>query len=79
MQLVQVAQHASDLDRAAAYYEALTGTAPIGRFDPPGLLFFDLTGTRLLLDANAPSALLYLRVDDVHRALERLGDLALHR
>ena len=45
---------------------------PTARFDPPGLLFFDLDGVRLLLDVNAPSALLYLRVDDVAATVERL-------
>lgn len=59
MGLVQVAQHASDLDRATAFYELLLGSPPTGRFDPPGLLFFDLDGVRLLLDGNAPRALLY--------------------
>jgi methylmalonyl-CoA/ethylmalonyl-CoA epimerase len=70
--LVQVAQHADDLDRAAAYYSELLGAAPTGRFDPPGLLFFDLGGTRLLLERGAPSAVLYLRVDSVRDSVERL-------
>lgn len=74
MRLVQVAQHADDLGRAAAFYSALLGSEPTGLFDPPGLLFFDLDGVRLLLDDKAPTAFLYLHVDDVHRALERLGD-----
>ena len=72
MGLVQVAQRATDLDRAAAFYADLLGTPPTARFDPPGLLFFDLDGVRLLLDVNAPSALLYLRVDDVAATVERL-------
>jgi len=72
MGLVQVAQRATDLDRASAFYADLLGTAPTARFDPPGLLFFDLDGVRLLLDANAPSSLLYLRVDDVAATVERL-------
>jgi methylmalonyl-CoA/ethylmalonyl-CoA epimerase len=70
--LVQVAQHADDLDRAAAYYTELLGAAPTGRFDPPGLLFFDLGGTRLLLERGAPSTILYLRVDSVRDSVERL-------
>ncbi|GAA5202640.1 VOC family protein [Microbacterium jejuense] len=73
MRLLQVAQHADDLDRASAFYETLLGTPARARFDPPGLLFFDLDGVRLLLDGNAPTALLYLRVDDVQAALDRLG------
>jgi methylmalonyl-CoA/ethylmalonyl-CoA epimerase len=74
MRLVQIAQHAADLDRAARFYSDLLGAPPAARFDPPGLLFFDLDGVRLLLDAGAPSALVYLRVDDVHAALGRLGE-----
>ena len=72
MELVQVAQRAEDLDRAARFYEQLLGSAPTARFDPPGLLFFDLAGTRLLLDRVAPAALLYLRVDDVRARIEQL-------
>ena len=41
MKLIQVAQRAVDLDRASAFYSRLLGSAPSGRFDPPGLLFFD--------------------------------------
>jgi methylmalonyl-CoA/ethylmalonyl-CoA epimerase len=74
MRLVQVAQHADDLDRAATFYVRLLGVEPSARFDPPGLLFFDLAGTRLLLDRNAPSSLLYLQVDDVHATIEALRD-----
>src|SRR5436853_433666 len=50
----------------------VVGLRLIGRFDPPGLAFFDLGDTRLLLETGAPSALLYLRVDDPAAALERL-------
>lgn len=72
MGLVQVAQRAQDLDRASAFYADLLGRPATARFDPPGLLFFDLDGVRLLLDVGAPSALLYLRVDDVAATVERL-------
>lgn len=72
MRLAQVAQHADDLGRAAAFYERLLGSPPIARFDPPGLLFFALDGTRLLLDRGAPSALLYLTVDDVRERVAQL-------
>jgi methylmalonyl-CoA/ethylmalonyl-CoA epimerase len=70
--LVQVALHATDLDRAAEFYSDLLGVQPSGRFEPPGLLFFDLEGVRLLLDGNAPSSMLYLEVPDVRRAVEDL-------
>jgi len=68
----QVAQRATDLDRAAAFYTDLLGTPPSGRFDPPGLLFFQVGATRLLLEENAASALIYLRVDDLPVTVERL-------
>ncbi|WP_106814946.1 VOC family protein [Microbacterium timonense] len=74
MRLVQVAQRASDLPRAADFYAALLGTPPTAMFDPPGLLFFDLEGVRLLLDRGAPSSLIYLRVENVDAALQRLGE-----
>jgi len=70
--LVQVALHAADLDRAAAFYGGLLGAEPTGRFEPPGLLFFDLGGTRLLLEGNAPRSMLYLEVADVRRSVEEL-------
>jgi methylmalonyl-CoA/ethylmalonyl-CoA epimerase len=69
---VQVAQHADDLDRASAFYERLLGQPAAARFDPPGLLFFDVGGVRLLLDKGAPSALVYLGVDDLHGRVDQL-------
>ncbi|BAS12181.1 glyoxalase/Bleomycin resistance protein/dioxygenase [Arthrobacter sp. Hiyo8] len=72
MKLIQVAQRAVDLDRASAFYSRLLGSAPSGRFDPPGLLFFDLDGVRLLLDLGAPSSLIYLDVPDLRLSVEDL-------
>ena len=70
--IVQIAQHADDLDRAAAFYEQLLGQPPTARFDPPGLLFFTLGGTRLLLEGGAPSATIYLEGEDVRSSIESL-------
>ena len=72
MRVVQIALKATDLDRAADFYTELLGRPPAARFDPPGLLFFDLDGVRLLLDANAPSSLIYLGVEDVRATVEAL-------
>ncbi|HEY2505057.1 MAG TPA: VOC family protein [Streptosporangiaceae bacterium] len=71
--LHQVAQHADDLDRAVAFYSDVLGFELISRFDPPGLAFFRLGDTRLLLDKAAPSALIYLRVEDVRAEADRLS------
>src|SRR5215211_1284247 len=78
MRLIQVGLHAEDLDRAEAFYHRLLGEAPTARFDPPGLLFFDLAGTRLLLDVGAPASLLYLQVDDLHATIDRLRADGVH-
>lgn len=70
--LRQVAQHADDLARAVAFYRDVVGLPLIAVYDPPGLAFFDLSGTRLLLDTGAPTALLYFWADDVGARTEEL-------
>jgi methylmalonyl-CoA/ethylmalonyl-CoA epimerase len=72
--LRQVAQHVDDLDRATAFYRDMLGLRFMARFDPPGLAFFDLGGTRLLLEAGAPSAILYLEVDDIEASVRALRE-----
>ncbi len=72
MEILQVAQHADDLDRAAAFYELVLGSKPAARFDPPGLVFFNVGCSRLLLEQEAPSALVYLQVDDVVARVDEL-------
>jgi methylmalonyl-CoA/ethylmalonyl-CoA epimerase len=72
MDVLQVAQHADDLDRARGFYSRLLGAQPSGFFDPPGLLFFQAGAIRLLLEQGAPSALLYLKVDDLEATVEKL-------
>lgn len=72
--LRQAAQHVEDMDRAVAFYRDIVELDFIARFDPPGLAFFDLGTSRLLLEAGAPPALLYLGVDDVAAMTERLRE-----
>ena len=76
MRLIQVAQQATDLQRASAFYAQLLGVRPTAVYDPPGLVFFDLDGVRLLLERGAPSSLIYLEVDDVHSTIRSLQDRA---
>jgi methylmalonyl-CoA/ethylmalonyl-CoA epimerase len=73
MEIVQIAQRVQDLDRAVAFYEDLLGAHVAARFDPPGLAFFMLGKTRLVLDPTAPSGLLYLAVDDVEFSVDQLS------
>jgi methylmalonyl-CoA/ethylmalonyl-CoA epimerase len=70
--LRQVAQHVDDLERAVDFYRDVLGLKLLARFDPPGLAFFDLGPTRLLLEAGAPSTILYLDVEEVAAATEEL-------
>lgn len=76
MELVQVAQRVEVLDRAVEFYSRLVGAGPVAVFEPPGLAFFRLGSgpgaVRLLLERGAPTAMLYLRVDDVHATVDRL-------
>lgn len=72
MRVVQIAQRAEDLARAAAFYGDLLGVSPSATYDPPGLVFFDLAGIRLLMDRGAPSAVHYFGVDDVETTVARL-------
>lgn len=73
MELHQVAQHADDLDRAVAFYTGPLGGSFLARFEPPGLAFVRFGGTRLLLERAAPSALIYLSVDDARTAAAGLA------
>lgn len=70
----QISQHAEDLDRAVAFYGDVLGLTPLGRFGP--LAFFDLSGTRLLLEEGGGSgpggSVIYFAVDDIHAASTEL-------
>jgi methylmalonyl-CoA/ethylmalonyl-CoA epimerase len=70
----QIAQRAEDLDRAAGFYRDVLEVPFVARFDPPGLVFFDLGNVRLLLEDGAPSALLYLEVGGIDESVRRLTD-----
>ena len=70
--LHQVALHVEDMDRAEAFYRDVLGLRWVARFDPPGLLFFDLGNVRLLLEGGAPPSLLYLEVPDIDEAWAEL-------
>lgn len=68
--VVQIAQHADDLERAAAFYTETLGLPLIARFGP--LVFVDLGGTRLLLEQAADPAVIYLLVEDLPAKVEVL-------
>ncbi len=71
--LHQVAQRATDLERSIEFYRDRLGARLLGRFDPPGIAFIELEGTRLLLEGNAPGATLYFGVEEIDTAYEQLS------
>jgi methylmalonyl-CoA/ethylmalonyl-CoA epimerase len=70
--LIQVAQRTEDLDRAVEFYGTVLGLPLLARFEPPGLAFFDLDGTRLMLGDGNLSSMLYLAVDDIDATVGHL-------
>jgi len=70
--LLQIAVKATDLDESVAFYRDKVGLKLLGRFDPPGIAFFDLGGTRLMLAGDAPPGQFYLHVTGVEAARQEL-------
>ena len=56
-----------DLDVAQAFYRDVLGARFVARFDPPGLVFFDLDGVRILFERGEAggNSVLYLWTDDM--------------
>ena len=85
MRIHQIAMRVEDLDVAETFYRDVVGLEFIARFDPPGLLFFDLDGVRVLLESGGEAqgnSILYLWTDDIdaHVAeLEAKGVRFVHR
>ncbi len=69
----QVAARSGDLEAALEFYRNKLGARFIAKFDPPGLLFFDFNGVRLLLEANAPETVIYFSVDDIESSHAELA------
>jgi methylmalonyl-CoA/ethylmalonyl-CoA epimerase len=76
--LRQIAQHVEDLDRAVAFYGDTLGLPLMAKIDPPGLAFFDIDGTRLLLERGDVSSFLYLDVVDIQSAHRDLVAKGVH-
>lgn len=70
--LHQIAANADDLAATRDFYRDLLGASYIAEYDPPGLLFFDFAGTRVLFERNSPKAVLYFWVDDIDSAHKEL-------
>jgi len=74
--LRQIALRSGNLSRSIEFYRDTIGLEFIAQYDPPGLVFFRLGETRLLLELSAvarPSdAVLYFDVPDIYTAYSTL-------
>jgi methylmalonyl-CoA/ethylmalonyl-CoA epimerase len=74
--LRQIALPVGNLARSIKFYGETLGLEFIAQYDPPGLAFFRLGGTRLLLEqssnAKANNAVLYFEVPDIEGAYATL-------
>lgn len=68
----QVGANLVDLKETKAFYTDVLGARYIADFDPPGLLFFEFSGTRILFEKGNPPATLYFWVDDIDSAYATL-------
>ena len=70
--LHQVAARSAGVEVMTDFYRDKLGARLLAAFDPPGLVFFDMGGVRLLFEENANPATLYFAVDDIHQARAQL-------
>jgi predicted enzyme related to lactoylglutathione lyase len=74
-----VVYHAKDIDKAKAWYIALSGMQPY--FDEPFYVGFDINGCELGLDpdytgiTNGNHSTVYWSVDDIHAAVDKAVSL----
>jgi methylmalonyl-CoA/ethylmalonyl-CoA epimerase len=76
--LHQVAAKSAGGTTMIEFYRDTLGAKFIGQFDPPGIVFFDLSGIRLMFEAGASVATLYFWVDDVDTAKAELEGKGVH-
>ena len=60
--LVQVGANVIDFEQTKDFYAGTLGAEFLAEFHPPGLLFFQFAGTRLLFEQNNSPATLYFGV-----------------
>ena len=72
--LHQIAARRGEPAETLEFYGDRLGARHLAEFDPPGLMFFEFDGVRLLLEAQAPLAVIYFRVDDIQASYEALQD-----
>ena len=74
MKIRQISLACSDLERAEEFYSKLLKKEPIVVFPNPGMLFYDLGGTRLLLEPTGAKSMIYLEVENVVATVHELRE-----
>jgi len=74
MKFRQIGLGCDDLVRAREFYTRLLGKEALATFDPPGFCFFDMDGTRLMIEVGAPRSLIYIEVPDVRTTVADLKE-----
>jgi methylmalonyl-CoA/ethylmalonyl-CoA epimerase len=72
MKIRQISLACEDIDRAKTFYNNVLKMEPTAVFPAPGMLFYDLDGTRLLLELGGAASRIYLQVEDVVAEVEQL-------
>ncbi len=70
----QIGIAAEDLNESMSFYKDKLGAEFIASYDPPGLVFFDFEGVRLLIEKGATKATIYFWVEDIDSAYRELLD-----
>ncbi len=68
----QIAVSANDLEVSRDFYLNTLGARLVAEFHPPGLVFFDFNGVRLLLEKGAMTGIVYFLVEDIDAAVAEL-------
>ncbi len=68
----QIGARVDDFDATRRFYEETLGATHIKTFDPPGLMFFEFSGVRLLFERGNKPATLYFWVDDLDASYTEL-------
>ncbi len=61
----QIGANMEVLEETKTFYTEVLGAKYIADFDPPGILFFEFSGTRVIFEKGNPPAIIYFWVDDL--------------
>jgi methylmalonyl-CoA/ethylmalonyl-CoA epimerase len=70
--LHQIGANYNDLEETRAFYTVVLGATYLGHYDPPGLLFFNFDGVRVLFERDNNLAVIYVWVDDIDVTYQEL-------